>query len=69
MLMHQEDMCYNEVGLCALNLLNYYRRNNEHNWEDICDCVKKLILYIMDSYNFCISISILKFEIIVALNI
>lgn len=39
--MDSKKTCSNEIGLCALNIENHYRFNNEHNMEGPCDSFKR----------------------------
>ena len=39
--MDQKDMCYNDIGLCAPNVLNCFQLNSVHNWEGLHDHLKR----------------------------
>ena len=58
--MDQKDMCYNDIGLCAPNVLNCFQSNNVHNWEGLHDHLKRKRIFTLASYNNCISTLILK---------
>ena len=52
---HQKDTCYDEIGLCAQKVDNI---KIEHNWEGICDQVKRKRIFTLTSCDFCTSTSI-----------
>lgn len=38
---HQKDICYEESGLCALKYRHHSKFNSEHDWEGLCDHLKR----------------------------
>ena len=51
---HPNDMCYDEIGLCAQNCRHHSRFNSKHHyWEGLYDRLKrKKSIFTSTSYNF-----------------
>jgi hypothetical protein len=49
---HQNDACYDEIGLCAQNIhtiLGSIGILLHHNWDGLCDCLKRNMVFILTS--------------------
>ena len=59
---HQNDTCENENGLCPLNLLTILGLVVSTIGEGLLHHFKRKRIFVLTSYNFCISTSIVKLD-------
>lgn len=56
---HQEDMCYDEIGICAQNTKHHSKFNSAHGYKSLCNRIYRKKTFTLTSSNFYISARIL----------